>query len=223
MCSSFLTNKWKQILNPTQIGRPFLGLINVWKESNLARRPSVWLMLSDINNAHCFNLTMFSLSIYFSPKNLQTEIEPADCFSISESQTHKCLPDERRDRLNSTKHPPPPFPFTVPRFQTCTNKLHTDARALTAACTIKHGALGRTQEGWKQSSNRPWVREDKTRGEGRVGGEKPVLRKGVKYIICLPWWKETNAFAVTEDTPPSHIGAHKTSTRFRVKEDRMES
>lgn len=34
----------------------------------------------------------------------------------------------------------------------------------------------------------------------------------MKYIIFLPWWKETNAFAVTEDTPPSHIGAHKTCT-----------
>lgn len=46
--------------------------------------------------------------------------------------------------------------------------------------------------------------------DGRKGGEKKSQcdEKGVKYLIYLPWWRETNAFTVIEDASPSHTNTH---------------
>lgn len=30
----------------------------------------------------------------------------------------------------------------------------------------------------------------------------------MKYLIYLPWWRETNAFTVIEDALPSHTNTH---------------
>lgn len=52
--------------------------------------------------------------------------------------------------------------------------------------------------------------------EGRGGRKKSQCdEKGVKYLIYLPWRRETNAFTVIEDASPSHTNTH-THTRIRA-------
>lgn len=68
--------------------------------------------------------------------------------------------------------------------------------------------------------------EDKTSdggGGGGVGegGIEPKRRKAAKYIIYLPWPRETNAFTVIEDTSPSHVNTH-THTHTHVLASRRQ-
>lgn len=88
-----------------------------------------------------------------------------------------------------------------------------------ATYTIKHGVLGRTQGA---ESNLPtdleWGGQNAVTGWGGWGGR--CDEKGVKYLIYLPWRRETNAFTVIEDASPSHTNTHILMHTFWLKEER---